>query len=45
VQIESDEGAGASFTIWLPLAAAANVTDSTPTDIFRDANAVRAASW
>jgi CheY-like chemotaxis protein len=33
VQIESDEGAGASFTLWLPLAAAANATDSTPTDI------------
>lgn len=33
VQIESDEGAGASFTLWLPLAAAASATDSTPTDI------------
>jgi CheY-like chemotaxis protein/two-component sensor histidine kinase len=33
VQIESDEGAGASFTLWLPLASPANATDSTPTDI------------
>ena len=33
VQIESGEGAGASFTLWLPLAAAENAADSTPTDI------------
>ncbi|CAN5585487.1 ATP-binding protein [soil metagenome] len=33
VQIDSDEGAGARFTIWLPLAAAAGVLESVVEDV------------
>jgi CheY-like chemotaxis protein len=33
VQIESDEGAGACFTIWLPLAAAVSASDTAPVNV------------
>jgi len=32
VQIDSDEGAGATFTIWLPLASPSNSADDAPID-------------